>query len=221
MDNIARIERFWHDLETWLKQTAPHWLETLPSPVSENKLEALESHLGFALPEEFKASYRIHDGLGESKLLRLEKNSYAHHQVYGILHETVWEWLPLEAIYSTYQQTLEIYKGIFPEAAFEQIVGVTSLKGPVKSHRWNKHWLPFQTLNGSDIVTYLDLDPAEGGSVGQIIQQDMEGGHQEVVALSLAAWLERHLANLKNAYYDASSDVLWVSREDFEKSRTR
>jgi cell wall assembly regulator SMI1 len=75
-------------------------------------------------------------------------------------------------------------------------------------------------LNGADIVTYLDLDPAEGGSVGQIIQQDMEACHQEVVASSLAEWLESHLAHLKNSYYDASRDMLWVSREDFEKSKT-
>jgi cell wall assembly regulator SMI1 len=219
MDNVARVKRFWHDLESWLKQTAPHWLETLPPPVSEDKLEALESHLGFMLPEEFKASYRIHDGLGESKLLRLERHQYPQFQVYGILHETVWDWLPLEAIAPTYTQRLDIYKDIFPEAAFEQVEGVTSLKGPVKSHHWNECWIPFQTLNGADIVTYLDLDPAEGGVVGQIIQQDMEGCHQEVVASSLSEWLERHLENLKNSYYDASSDVLWVSREDFEKHK--
>jgi cell wall assembly regulator SMI1 len=220
MDNVTRIERFWHDLEAWLKQTAPRWLETLPPPVSEDAIKALESQLGVALPEEFKASYRIHDGLGESKLLRLERHQYPQYQVYGIWHETVWDWLPLEAIAPTYTQTLTIYKDIFPEAAFKQVAGVTSLKGPVKSHRWNERWIPFQNLNGSDIVTYLDLDPDKGGTQGQIIQQDMEGCHQQVVASSLAEWCERHLENVKSSYYDASSDMLWVSREDFEKSKT-
>jgi cell wall assembly regulator SMI1 len=219
MDKVARVKRFWHDLEAWLKQRVPHWLETLPPPVPEDKLESLESQLGFALPEEFKASYRVHDGLGESKLLRLETHQYDQYQVYGILHKTVWEWLPLEAIAPAYTQTLDIYKDIFPEAAFKQVEAVTTLKGPVKSQHWNERWIPFQTLNGADIVTYLDLDPAEGGRVGQVIQQDMEACHQEVVASSLAEWLEAHLLHLKKAYYDASGDVLWVSREAFEKSK--
>ena len=219
MDNVTRIERFWHDLEAWLKQTAPHWLETLPPPVSNDTLKALESQLGFSLPEEFKASYRIHDGLGESKLLRLERHQHPQYQVYGVFHETVWEWLPLAAIAPIYNQTICIYKEIFPEAAFRQVEGVTSLKGPVKSHRWNERWIPFQTLNGSDIVTYLDLDPDKGGVHGQIIQQDMEGCHQEVVAFSLAAWLERHLGNLQSSFYDSKRDVFWVSREDFENSK--
>jgi cell wall assembly regulator SMI1 len=219
MDNTTRVEHFWHDLESWLQQTAPGWLETLPPPVPEEKIEVLESQLGFALPEDFKTSYCLHDGLGESKLLRLEMHQYDQYQVYGVLHKTVWDWLRLEAVYPTYQQTLEIYKDIFPTAAFPQVEGVTTLKGPVKSHHWNTRWIPFQTLNGADIVTYLDLDPDHGGKVGQIIQQDMEACHQEVVASSLAEWLESHLEHLKKSYYDSSGDVLWVSREDFEKSK--
>ena len=54
---------------------------------------------------------------------------------------------------------------------------------------------PLATSNG-DVSWLIDLDPAEGGAVGQIVEEDLEFSRLHVVAASLDALFTQLLADL-------------------------
>jgi cell wall assembly regulator SMI1 len=61
--------------------------------------------------------------------------------------------------------------------------------GPVKGEFWwNPLWIPIATNGGGDDIC-IDLDPAEGGKVGQIITFWHDWELREVILDSLEEWL--------------------------------
>ncbi|QEG26409.1 SMI1 / KNR4 family protein [Gemmata obscuriglobus] len=73
-------------------------------------------------------------------------------------------------------------------------------EGPIKPVHWNSQWLPV-TDAGSGNHFCVDLDPAPGGKVGQIIWFDHEVGPVRVVASGFAAWLEQYATALESGRY--------------------
>ena len=64
-----------------------------------------------------------------------------------------------------------------------------SKDGKVKPVWWNKRWLPFADAGGDMLC--LDLDPAPGGTVGQVLRFYHDEGWRDSLAPSLEAFLER------------------------------
>lgn len=54
----------WQRIDLWLATHAPRVFDQLNPGASEADIAEAEATLGFALPEDFKASYRIHNGGG-------------------------------------------------------------------------------------------------------------------------------------------------------------
>ncbi len=61
--------------------------------------------------------------------------------------------------------------------------------GPIKAEWWNPRWVPL-TSNGGGDHHCLDLDPAEGGQVGQIMEFWHDWEVRTRIAPSFTAWFE-------------------------------
>jgi cell wall assembly regulator SMI1 len=56
------MDRIWARIHAWLGANAPAGYGRLHGGASESEIRAAEKALGLELPEDIKASYRIHDG---------------------------------------------------------------------------------------------------------------------------------------------------------------
>jgi cell wall assembly regulator SMI1 len=79
--------------------------------------------------------------------------------------------------------------------------------GPVKPALWNDNWLPFAS-DGAGNLLCIDLDPADNGHVGQVIQWAADPPYVEVLASGLQAWLETFAEGLDQGLYQ------WISGKD-------
>ena len=62
VDHLGRMMLIWKMLEEWLQIAAPESLAHLYEGATEQQLQATETALGFALPEDLKASWSLHNG---------------------------------------------------------------------------------------------------------------------------------------------------------------
>ena len=62
-------------------------------------------------------------------------------------------------------------------------------EGPIKRNYWNRRWIPFAENQCGDNI-YLDLDPAEGGNVGQIVDWWTDRGLSKLIAPDFLPWLD-------------------------------
>src|SRR5262245_7500061 len=56
------MKTIWDRISVWLAANAPAVAESLHPGATDRKIRAVERKLGLPLPEDVKASYRIHDG---------------------------------------------------------------------------------------------------------------------------------------------------------------
>jgi cell wall assembly regulator SMI1 len=121
-------------------------------------------------------SYKIHDG---SWLLRMFPR--------GNLHSVQ----AIEEEWSNWREVLDS----------GAIAGMSAHpEGPIKPLHWNLRWLPLTTNGGGDHYC-ADLDPAPGGTVGQIIWFDHEDGPVQVIAKGFAEWLSGYASDLETGRY--------------------
>ena len=77
-------------------------------------------------------------------------------------------------------------EGSFDEWDVEEVVG------PVRAQWWNALWLPL-TSDGGGSCACLDLDPPEGGAVGQVISFWHDYPSREVASPDLPTFLLEHV----------------------------
>jgi len=117
---------------------------------TDEDFERLEEVLGYALPEDFKEIYRIHNG---------EKEGYC------LMGE---EWLSIDRIIDEYK----IWKELYDDDDFSEDgkdYGCSPEEGIKPDFWWNPKWISL-TADGGGNGKMIDLDPAPGGTAGQIIQ---------------------------------------------------
>ncbi len=56
------IQFLWQRIETWMSTYAPQSRQRLLPGASETDIQRAEAAIGILLPEDFKASYRLHNG---------------------------------------------------------------------------------------------------------------------------------------------------------------
>ena len=78
-------------------------------------------------------------------------------------------------------------------------MGANHSDGPIQPHNWNLRWLP--VTGGSGNHYCVDLDPAPGGTIGQIIWFEHDAGPIRVVASGFTAWLEQYASDLEAGRY--------------------
>jgi cell wall assembly regulator SMI1 len=165
----------WKKIEAWLEEYVPEVLEDLNGPATIANIRATESAMSVKLPKDMVDAYRIHDGQdggappvgGDWQVLRLKT--------------VVKQWKILKVL---------LDKGTFATADAD-----VKAVGPVRPVWWNARWIPFGFAANGDLIC-VDLDPAKGGTVGQIIVFLHDNEVRTCVAKSLTKWLDQLASDL-------------------------
>jgi len=169
-DDVART---WLGLETWARSNLPGILAELNGPAKPQAIARLEAKLGFALPVDFRTSLGLHDGeTGDGALL-----------------DSGGQLLNVRAIEDDLQLERQALRG-YAELMADK------LSGPARRRLYAPRRVPIIDFN-RDEIWLLDLDPAPGGQVGQVLMRDVEDGRLEVVAPSFAQFLSEYLHRLE------------------------
>ena len=148
MDSLLPMREIWDIIDGWLVTNTPWISDSFAPPATDEQLKATEDTLGFALPEDVRQSYRIHNG---HRRFDHRTDRGGRGFVYGDDLQTL-EWIP------------DCWK-LEPIAA-----GLPRLRdtvGPVRREIEGVRWIPL--TSGANHMYYLDMDPAPGGDVGQIV----------------------------------------------------
>lgn len=181
----------WDRLEAWLRTHTPWIYEQLAPPATGAQLLAAEEAMGCTLPADFKDSYRIHDGTVPHHMWMRGRGAHYGERPSGFLYDAE-DFLSLKFIISHWQDICE--------SRFPIVPGVLcNVRGPVKREGSYRTKIP---LAGTTNVTYyLDLDPAPGGQVGQVIRYTGDDVRAVCVAPSYGVWLATIARLLEEGVY--------------------
>ncbi len=202
-----KIRDAWKRYEAWGKRYPEIDEEIELGPPGEKaEIEQLELKLGIPLPDSFKESLLLHNGM--SRLV----------SPYWVFMDTdniesiyaMWEFWNNEAVCYGHVDNDDLQAW-----AAEVLEQQTSIKGPVKPLLGNKKWIPFASDNG-DIHLFLDFDPAEGGVPGQVIEVTPESSCWRVLADSYLQFLENYVQALEDRNYTIDEDYSLVLPEEEE-----
>ena len=153
-------------------------------PATEVQIAAAEAEIGFALPEDLRALYRVADGQREidGHARRTEAFLFGHYA-----------FEPLQRALVDYRA----WKSVRDDAGADFAATydwTTARQGdPVYPDYWRPGWFPFAT-DGSGNAYAVDLSPAPGGTYGQIILIGRDEDERRVLAPSLAGFLQQAAA---------------------------
>lgn len=171
------VQKAWSNLEEALKRQAPNYLSALGNGGTTAEIALVESTIGQSLPDEIKAFHLRHSG--ENRLDKTPPLLKFH-----LLHS-------LDRIITEWKFNLDC-EG---RAKGRQ---VSRYEGPVKKLVRHSKWIPLATdINGDGL--YFDLDPDQGGVVGQIIDVSYRRSVIQVLAPSISHLLEQRAAELNKA----------------------
>jgi cell wall assembly regulator SMI1 len=187
---IVGMDETWERIERWLRQHAPEAFDALRPPASPEEIAGLERLIGTALPDDYRASLRRHDG----------QKAVDH------LFD-VWELSPIKSVASHWTNMCEVERQLKQELSGAVRVRVT---GPVRPVRWSDLWVPFAD-SGMGYKLCLDLDPAPGGNRGQVVEFRHDVSERVVHAPSFADWLSREADDFEGGRYKID-EIGWPVR---------
>lgn len=173
-EDVSRdVADAWAQIEAGLNRVLPAALRRLEAPAGKQEIDAVESALGVVLPPDFRASLGIHNG-------------------------TMWESpspVPLECLYDT-REIVEWTRDWRSVAMSEDEFAHEFVNGPVRPTVGSAGQVLVGTMNG-DVHWFLDLDPAPGGTPGQVVRVDIECAQWDVLAPSWTRLLIRYAEDLE------------------------
>jgi cell wall assembly regulator SMI1 len=178
------MKTVWDRIHVWLAANAPVVLATLRPGASEDEIRAAEREMGVALPEDVKACYRIHDG---------QEGRVPPGFLYG------WGLLPLARVRKWQRTLVRLVEG----GDFDGLKGAPM--GPVRDDWYHPAWIPI-TSNTLGDAFCLDLAPAPGGDVGQVIIWYHDYTNRGVTERSFALWLAHFADELESGRWSYSED---------------
>lgn len=170
---MPSIETQWARIETWLAASAPLAFEELGVGATREAITAAEAAMFLVVPDDLRASWTRHATPGWFFL--------GHYLASP--RETALAW----------RARIRMSRNVGAPLFLESI-------GPVRESPMRPGWIPFG-LNDNVSTLVLDLDPAEGGVVGQIVRMSEYDNKREVVAPSLAYLLGRVADELEAGAY--------------------
>ena len=161
---MTAVADSWRRIDAWLAKNAPTLAGRMGPGATPEAIARAESALGVEFPDAVRASYLIHDG---SEVIRL----FPPGGFYMSLDEMTEKALMM-------RQGLD--EGNFEGLDFDP-------KGPIRRAYCHPSWIPLTDASGN--FTFIDLDPGEGGVVGQLVNFGRETGPEDVAAAGLAEYL--------------------------------
>jgi cell wall assembly regulator SMI1 len=213
----------WRRIEAWLKTNAPGDFElasftahVIPAGATEAQIRAAEDklqgerpweetvkRLGLPLP---KPGITIEGELKSGETIRLPaevREPYKVHNGSRALFGSH-ELLPIDRIPDQWAMMRFRTSHVRSEYGL-QLEGIR-VAGPMKTKAWNPQWIPLTDTCGGVDYLCVDLDPAEGGQVGQVIYIDMEVQRGKVLAGSFRAWLSNFACELESGFFQWEAD---------------
>lgn len=177
------IDECWEILESQLDDPS-----ILPNGAKEEAIVNAERTLGFSLPEDYRQFLLRHDGSEPFFIFPYKIGGGG--QGFMSLTNLLFCWEHLV------QSGIELEKR---GQAGEQT-------GPVKPHVWNRQWVPFTDNECGDHL-FLDLDPAEEGAVGQVVDWWHERAQSTYQAAGLKEWLNEVVQEIRNGVYHFGDEM--------------
>lgn len=187
---MTSLQIIWKRIDAWFEHMhASEMVESLRSGATDAELQQTESSLGILLPDEVKASYRIHNGSNGKEMIGDPMQRVYH--LYSSA-EIVMDWQVQKSWMDEYREDEDI--------SFELNLSVRCC--PNRGWWWHPKWLPL-LANQKGVRLCLDLAPGPAGQVGQIIALDSDAGDicPPVVAISWQALLAAFADNLEAGDY--------------------
>ncbi|KIA79232.1 molybdenum cofactor biosynthesis protein MoeA [Chromobacterium piscinae] len=176
------MDELWRQFEAWLAEHWPDGLASLNPPASDAQIAELVRQLGVTLPADYVACLKIHDGQSGGDFL-FDGMAF----------------LSCEEVYRQWRVWKELLDdGVFAGETSEPEAGI-------KNDWWNPRWIPF-THNGGGDHLCLDLDPAESGTLGQVITMWHETGDRERVTAGFEAYFADFVAGALDGRYTYSEE---------------
>jgi cell wall assembly regulator SMI1 len=172
----------WRSLEAALETVLPGSHAFAPG-ASVEAIARLEADIERPLPGSFRRAWAMHDGMRDVFLMLEFLNTS------GIASE--WRGL---------RNYDEMGGGL------EAIA-----HGPVRPLWTSPNWIPIVLIGGETRHFCLDLDPAPGGAVGQVIEATPKWEERRVVAPSIDAFLELIAAALRDGRFEREGGDLDIS----------
>ena len=182
----------WERIHDWLAANAPQVLDNLRPGANDEEIYRVEAFFGVEFPEDFKLSYRVHDGQEEECC-----------SLFPYL-----EFLSLQNVIKISEKWQNYSDDNFrcdPEDIFEGIW----------NGWWNPNWIPF-TNESNGACQCVDLAPAAGGNVGQIIIVEWQEATRGLIAPNFRVYLETFADELERGEYRFSEGYGLVYLVDFE-----
>ncbi|AOJ84216.1 molybdenum cofactor biosynthesis protein MoaA [Burkholderia savannae] len=171
----ADLRVVWNQLDDWFAADRSRLPGGLNGPAPAGEIDAMQAALGVTLPPAFVESLRIHDGQADAGAVFAENDALLS------AREIVAQW--------------SIWKGLVAGGDFDDMTSEPD--AGIKDDWYNLKWIPF-THDGGGNHLCLDLDPAEGGTVGQVIRVWHDDERRERVARDFVEWLA-HVADERGA----------------------
>ncbi len=179
MSQVERVNVAWERIEKWFSEKAPGM--ELGAAASAAEITAVETHIGFALPEELKASLMRHNG--------------------------VENWTKVELLSTNdIQREWDCWAGLVDDGTFDDQVG-ENWTDSLQKCWYDKKWIPLDADGGGN-GSMIDLNPGDKGTVGQIIYMDHEVGPNGPVFADLATYLEKAAQDLEGGKYRVEDGYL-------------
>jgi cell wall assembly regulator SMI1 len=172
---MNEITEVWTQLKSWLATNIPQMLEGMNEGASEQQISDLEANLGVTLPDDYKTFLRLCNGESDDSEV-----GFYDGELLSARH--VWN-------------QAKSWRDLVADGTFEG--EFSDPETGIRNDWWNPKWIPF-THSGSGDHLCLDLDPAPGGTVGQVISMWHDDGRREMMYANFTAWLEHVLHGLES-----------------------
>ena len=157
---------------------------SLQKPATEAQIAKCEEALGIAFPPALRASFRVHNGqkVGAESLFPDDFADLGAAFSLLSVEDVINEW--------------RVWKGLVDAGEFTKNKGQPD--AGIRPDWWNPKWLPFASDGGGDSLC-IDLAPAKGGAVGQVILHRHDGASRSKVAGDFPAFLQLFAEHLEAA----------------------
>jgi len=152
------LSHTWERLRAWLNREYPELGDTLNYGILPQDLQELELQFGFALPQAVRESYLCVDGQEAESAAACADGLF-----FGLTL------LPLESVYEEWRFWREVDDDATTGANPRLLEVMQSVPpGWIRREYSNRGWIPLVADKAGNYIG-VDLNPAENGSVGQVI----------------------------------------------------
>ncbi|MCX4029736.1 SMI1/KNR4 family protein [Endozoicomonas sp. SM1973] len=201
------ILRYWQQILKWFKVNQPVFLDALNAGASQKQIEQLEAELGTSLPNDLRAFLLAVSG-------EKTDNFFHHLCTCGILpfHGDLFS---VSEILNQRQYHLEHDIALNNSKDFQKMATVYQAHCPeVKPLNYDPLWIPIGGDPGFNIV-FVDLNPTNQGTVGQVFEHCYEIAQRELLASSLTHYLKQYAEGLgKGRFYVEEDNHMLVVYDD-------